>query len=129
MDYDKEYDQNGMLEDESIENEIDALYGSDSDDDTEEEDLIIKFKHPFMFEGKEYKELSLEGLEKLTGADLMAVDRAMRKKSSDVLVEFSFDYAVMLASRATGLPIEFFKALPMKEAKTVRNKVRSFLNN
>lgn len=116
-----------MDENESIENEIDTLYGETQDEDEEEEELIVRFKNPFTFEGKEYKELSLEGLEKLTGQDLMAVDRAMRKKSNDFMVELSIDYSIMIAVRATGLPIEFFKALPMRETKAVRNKVRSFL--
>lgn len=125
---DKEYLENETMdENESIENEIDTLYGETQDEDEEEEELIVRFKNPFTFEGKEYKELSLEGLEKLTGQDLMAVDRAMRKKSNDFMVELSIDYSIMIAVRATGLPIEFFKALPMRETKAVRNKVRSFL--
>ena len=125
---DKEYLENETMdENESIENEIDTLYGETQDEDEEEEELIVRFKKPFTFEGKEYKELSLEGLEKLTGQDLMAVDRAMRKKSNDFMVELSIDYSIMIAVRATGLSIEFFKALPMRETKAVRNKVRSFL--
>lgn len=113
--------------------EFEKALGFDAEEketDEEENKLIVEFKKPFVFEGETYTELNLEGLEELTGADLAKIDRAVRKKNADDLVpEMSLDYALALAARATGLPIEFFKALPLKDCRNVRNKVRSFLFN
>lgn len=103
---------------------------SDSEDDKDGENLTLTFKKPFVFEGETYTELNLSGLEELTGADLSKVDRIMRKKNSgDLVPEMSLDYALALAVRATGKPIEFFRALPMNECRRVGSKVRSFLFN
>jgi hypothetical protein len=113
--------------------EFEKALGFDAEEketDEEENKLIVEFKKPFVFEGETYTELNLEGLEELTGADLAKIDRAVRKKNADDLVpEMSLDYALALAARATGQPIEFFKALPLKDCRNVRNKVRSFLFN
>lgn len=103
---------------------------TENDDEEKEDELIVEFKKPFTFEGETFTQLDLSGLEELTGADLAKIDRAMRKKdSNDLVPEMSLDYALALAVRATGKPIEFFKALPMKECRNVRNKVRTFLFN
>lgn len=95
----------------------------------EEDNLVIKFKKPFFFEGKEYTELDLSGLDNLTASDMIAVNKYMQRSSSgiDVMPEVSLEYACMLASKAAKLPIEFFTQLPPKEAMKVKNRVMGFL--
>ena len=95
----------------------------------EEDSLVIKFKKPFFFEGKEYTELDLSGLDNLTASDMIAVNKYMQRTSSgiDVMPEVSLEYACMLASKAAKLPIEFFTKLPPKEAMKVKNRVMGFL--
>ena len=95
----------------------------------EDDNLVIKFKKPFFFEGKEYTELDLSGLDNLTASDMIAVNKYMQRTSSgiDVMPEVSLEYACMLASKAAKLPIEFFTKLPPKEAMKVKNRVMGFL--
>ena len=95
----------------------------------EEDNMVIKFKKPFFFEGKEYTELDLSGLDNLTASDMIAVNKYMQRTSSgiDVMPEVSLEYACMLASKAAKLPVEFFTQLPPKEAMKVKNRVMGFL--
>ena len=129
MDNDFNYIENEN--DEEFEKALGFSAEDENDGDGEEEKkLIVELKKPFTFEGETVTEINLEGMEELTGADLAKIDRAVRKKNSDdLLPEMSLDYALAIAVRATGKPIEFFKALPMKACRDVRNKVRSFLFN
>lgn len=45
----------------------------------------------------------------------------------NVLPEMSLEYACIISSRASGKPVEFFKALPPKDALKVKNRVTNFL--
>ena len=49
-----------------------------------------------------------------------------RSGSINVLPEMSLEYACIFASKATKIPVEFFQALPPKEAIKVKNKVTNF---
>lgn len=95
----------------------------------DEDSLIIKFKKPYMFEKEEYTELDLSGLEDLSAADMIAVNRLMQRTNPgiDVMPEVSLEYACYMASRATKLPIEFFMAMPTSLAMKVKNRVMGFL--
>lgn len=95
----------------------------------ETESLLIKFKKPYVFERKEYTEIDLSGLEDLSAADMIAVNKIMSRTSAgiDVMPEVSLEYACIFASKATKQPIEFFTNLPPKEAMKVKNRVMGFL--
>lgn len=96
--------------------------------ETEEEGLLIKFSKPFRFEGKDYTEVDLSGLETMSANDMIAVNKLMSRTSGvDVMPEVSLEYAINLAARAAKQPIEFFTSLPMKEAIKVKNRVMGFL--
>lgn len=102
----------------------------DAEEETaEEENLVIKFKKPYLFEGKEYTELNLSCLENMTAADLIAVDNQYNRKHPgfNVMPEVKVGYAIMMAARAAQLPIEFFERLPQKEAVKIKNRVMGFL--
>lgn len=95
-----------------------------------ESSLIIKFKKPYRFEGKEYTELDLSCMEDMTGADMIAVNKIMQRTSAvgiDVMPEVSVEYAFYFAARAAKLPVEFFTNLPPKESMKVKNRVMGFL--
>ena len=98
-------------------------------EETEDVGMVIKFKKPYVFEKKEYTELDLSGMDDLTGADMIAVNKYMQRTSSgiDVMPEVSLEYACVLASKAAKLPIEFFTGLPPREAMKVKNRVMGFL--
>lgn len=95
----------------------------------EENDMVIKFKKPYYFEGKEYTELDLSGMEDMTGADMIAVNKVMQRSSAgiDVMPEVSVEYAFYFAAKAAKLPVEFFNGLSPRESMKVKNRVMGFL--
>lgn len=94
----------------------------------ENEGLLIEFSKPYFFEGVEYKEIDLSGLEGLSAADMLAINKRLERTSGvSVMPEVSLEYALNLAARAAAQPIEFFTALPVKEAIKVKNRVMGFL--
>ena len=83
----------------------------------QEESLILKFRKPYMFEGKEYTEV-----------DLSAMGKIMTKLGIvNPVAEMTVDYAIYMAARASGKPVEFFKGLPPKEGIKLKNMVTGFL--
>lgn len=95
----------------------------------EQDDLVIKLKKPYTFERVEYKEIDLRGLRELTAADMIAINKRMKRASGgiDVMPEVTLEYATEIAARGASLPIEFFTALPASESMAVKNAVLGFL--
>lgn len=89
---------------------------------------LVMFKKPVLFEGLSYDSVDLSGLENLSAADMIAVNKTIERGGTvNVLPEMSLEYACLISARATGRPVEFFKALPPKEALKIKNRVTSFL--
>ena len=108
---------------EVIENEVVAV-------EEVENETLVKFSKPYKFEGKEYTELDLSKLDDLTAEDMIATNKYMQRSSGggiDVMPEVTLEYALVLASKAVKLPIEFFTALPPREAMKIKNRVMGFL--
>ncbi|MFG6383465.1 MAG: phage tail assembly protein [Lachnospiraceae bacterium] len=98
----------------------------------EEEDnpYLVTFKKPFIFEGVSHNNVDLSGLESLSAADMIAVNKTIERGGTvNILPEMSLEYACLISSRASGKPVEFFKALPPKDALKIKNRVTSFLYN
>ena len=94
----------------------------------EENKYLIKFRKPFIFEDETYKEIDLSGLEDLSAKDMIQAQRTMERSGSiNVLPEMSLEYACLISARASGKPVEFFNALPPKEALKIKNRVTNFL--
>lgn len=94
----------------------------------EENELILRFAKPYRFEGAEYSEVDLTGLENMSAGDLCAVGKLVaRSLGATPVPELTVDYAVYMAARASGKPVEFFQRLPAKEAIKLKNLVTSFL--
>ena len=92
-------------------------------------DMKIIFNKPFNFEGKEYKEVNLSGMNDLTTKDLLDADKQFNASGQMSLMnEMTTGYACIIASKSTKLPIEFFENLPANEGLKVKNTVMSFLN-
>lgn len=93
-----------------------------------DDDMVMKLRKPYHFEGKEYTEIDLSGLDNLTGKDMIAAQKVLdRNGSFSFIPEMSLQYACVLASRASKLPIEFFEGLHPREALRLKNKVTGFL--
>lgn len=84
----------------------------------------IALKKPYTFEGKEYTEIDLSGMEKLKVKDMIEVQKAVgAEPSAAILSGASTVFVMELAARATGLPKEFFKLLPARAAMEVRTAI------
>ena len=76
----------------------------------QEESLILKFRRPYLFEGQEYTELDLSGLEDVTAGTLENIGKILTKKSpglNPATIEMEMGYCELLAARVTGKPLEF----------------------
>lgn len=115
--------EEGTREQEQREKEIITV----AQEQEEENKYLIKFRKPFLFEDEFYTEIDLSGLEDLSARDMIQAQRTMERSGSiNVLPEMSLEYACIFASKATKMPVEFFQALPPKEAIKVKNKVTNF---
>lgn len=96
---------------------------------TDEVEMLIKFKKPYVFDKVEYTEIDLTGLDDLQASDMIAVNKLIARTAAgiDVMPEVSLEYACNLAAKATKMPVEFFLQLPPKEAMKVKNRVMAFL--
>lgn len=92
---------------------------------------IVKLTKPYLFEGAEYSEIDLTGLEKLTIQDAIDTQRQLfgeQEMAASVLCETTTAFARMMATKASGMPIEFFKLMPRGAFKLVAAEVRRYLN-
>lgn len=89
---------------------------------------VIELKTPVVFEGEEYKEVDLTGLENIRALDMIEVNRKLAREGNvDFLQENSMEYAFNIANRASGIPIQFFEQLKPGVAMQVKRCVTSFL--
>ena len=78
-----------------------------AEQETEEESLVLKFRKPYKFEGQEYTEVDLSGMEDMTAGDLCAVAKlANRELGVTPIPEMTLPYAMYMAARASHKPVE-----------------------
>ena len=109
---------------------LEAQAGAEDGEDTEPEDLILRFAKPYKFGGQEYTEVDLSGLEDVTAGVLENVGKIAAKKNpgmNPALQEMSLTFCTYLAQRVAKLPLEFFTGLPAKEAIKLKTMVTGFL--
>lgn len=93
----------------------------------EAESLVLTLPKPVVFEGTEYREIDLSGLENLTAQDMIDSDKFAQKAGTLTLVPATgAEFAIFMASRATGMPIEFFRLLPARAVVRLQNLVTNF---
>ena len=95
------------------------------------ERIAVKLEKPYVFENKEYQEIDLTGLEKLTIQDAIDAQRQLfgeQEVAAAVLCETTTAFAWTMATKATELPVEFFKLMPRGVMKRVAAAVRGYLN-
>ena len=109
---------------------LEAQAGAEDGEDTEPEDLVLRFGKPYKFGGQEYTEVDLSGLEDVTAGVLENVGKIAAKKNpgmNPALQEMSLTFCTYLAQRVAKLPLEFFTGLPAKEAIKLKTLVTNFL--
>lgn len=93
-------------------------------------EYLIKFNKPFTFEGQEYKEIDLSGIESLTVRDLEKADKMFISTGQVAMMnEMSTGYVCIIASMVAHKPVEFFEGLPAKEGIKVKTVISSFFYN
>lgn len=93
-----------------------------------DDSFLIVFNKPFVYEKESHTYIDLSGLEDLCAKDMIAVNKAIERGGTmNILPELSLEYACNICARATGKPVEFFEALPPKEAMKLKNRIMVFL--
>lgn len=96
----------------------------------EEREHVVVLKKPHTWEQKKYTEIDLGGLEDLTIQDAIDAQRDLfgqQDVASSLLCETTTAFAMEIASRASGLPIEFFRMLPIGAGRQVKRTVHEYL--
>src|SRR5699024_12095099 len=68
---------------------------------------VVVFKKPYKFEGKEYTELDLSGMERLTVQDVIDIQRELIEQGNTAAlgaIEATTGYAMALATKACRKP-------------------------
>lgn len=95
------------------------------------EKIAVKLEKPYVFEKTEYTEIDLTGLQSLTIQDAIDAQRELfgaKEVAAAVLCETTTAFARTMATKATGMPVEFFKLMPRGVMKRVAATVRGQLN-
>ena len=93
--------------------------------------IIVTFAKPYVFEDKEYPEIDLTDLDKLTIQDAIDTQRQLfgeQEVAASIICETTTAFARNIAAKASGLPIEFFKLMPRGAMKRVLVAVRNYVN-
>lgn len=96
-----------------------------------DEAYVIQLKKPYVFEGKEYTEIDLNGIKGMTIRDGIDAQSALfngEDIAAIVLTEVSTAFARTIAAKATGLPVEFFKLARLDISRAVKNAVMGIMN-
>lgn len=96
----------------------------------EENELIFKFRKPYVFDGMTYTEIDLSGLEDVTAGTLENVGKILAKRSpglNPATLEMEMSFCNLLAARVTNQKLEFFERLPAKDAVALKSMIVGFL--
>lgn len=96
----------------------------------EERKHVVAFKRPYLFERKEYTEVDLGGLDKLTVQDAIETQRQLfgqQEVAASLLTETTTAFAQALAVKASGKPVEFFKLMKKRFYRPVFRYVREYV--
>ncbi len=118
-----------MAEEKKIENKVEEAV-KDTTAESKEKEGVVKFTKSYSFEGKEYTEIDLSGLSKLTVNDAIKAQSQLideQETAAALVTERTTAFARHMAAKATGYPIEFFKYMSRGAMKSVQRAVVSSL--
>jgi hypothetical protein len=88
---------------------------------------VLELSKVYEFEGEKISSLDFSGLEKLTTENMIRANNIMENAGMvSTVPENTMYYALIIASDATGMPIEFLKKLNIKDAFRMRRMVTRF---
>lgn len=95
--------------------------------DAPDPDYRHTFSKPFTWYDKKYTTLDFN-FGKLTGRDALAIYSELRAKGVTVLSpKYSPEYQMCLASRACGLGLDAFEAMPLWDFEKIIGKTKGFI--
>ncbi len=100
-------------------------------ENTTERENVITLSRPYLFEGKEYAEVDLSGIEKLTVQDAIDAQKELfgqQDIAASVITETTTAFARAIAVKATGMPVEFFRLMPRMVERQIMTTVRNYMN-
>ena len=98
-----------------------------SAENTSENSAIVAFSKPFVFEGTSYTGIDTSCLERLTGADLTAINTYLNKRGNTAPVkEIDYTFLEFAVAKAADVPVEFFELLPAKEFSKVMRRAQAY---
>lgn len=122
--------ETGVAPEVNVVSEVNAVadaQNSEIDDSEESLDMYVKFSKPYIFEDDTYDGLDMSCLENLTTRDLADIEKKFyRQGITSMTPENTVTYAKIVAQKATGLPIEFFEQLPLREMMKIKSRVVNF---
>ena len=93
----------------------------------EKNEHLVKLSKEYNFEGETISEIDLSGMENLTAESMIKAEKVLTSNGMvSVMPEMNIFYSLVIASEATGKPIEFFKKLKPVDASKVKNRVTAF---
>ena len=111
-----------------MEKEKELMEQEETAEEKEVDFMVVQLSKSYKFEGKEITEIDLNKLENLSGADVIAINRMMKKRgNTDASPEMTMEFAFFAAMQAAELPLEFFYGLSMKDSMKVKARVNYFL--
>lgn len=88
---------------------------------------ILELSKVYEFEGEKISSLDFSGLEDLTTENMIRANNIMENAGAASSVpENTMYYALIIASDATGMPVEFLKKLNIRDAFRMRRMVTRF---
>lgn len=91
--------------------------------------LTVKFAKPYKFEGTEYDEVNLSGMDGMTIQDMIDIQKKLAGEIATLAaVEATTSFAQEVATKASGKPVEFFKLMPRAKIKQVQTAILNSLN-
>jgi len=97
------------------------------EEQAELEERVLKLSKTYNFEGEEVDTVDLSGLDNVSANQMIQAQKMItRSGNTTALLETNIEYLLILASFASGRPIEFFKQLNAKDVVKVKNRVTGF---
>ncbi|MDY2977956.1 MAG: phage tail assembly protein [Oscillospiraceae bacterium] len=93
-------------------------------------ELLLKLKKPYVFDGVTYTAIDLSGLENVTAGTLENVGKILAKRSpglNPATLEMEMSFCNLLAARVTNQKLEFFERLPARDAVALKSMIVGFL--
>lgn len=120
------------MEKELMEQKAETMEDATIEDTTVEDETVdfmkVILSKPYVFEGETISEIDLNKLENLTGSDMVAINRMMKRRgNTDASPEMTLEFAFFAAMQATHIPLEFFYSLSMKDSMKIKTRVNYFL--